>query len=166
MFRAFLKADVIISAILFFVSLYLLFAVREFSGDTYGKLGPGYWPTFVLIMIMIFSVGVAFFSIKGVLQGKIPPFKEFRLTAANYRFVAATALVAGYLILLPLMGFLVLTPFQMIAFMYLLGERKKRWIFTIPFIITIGIVLLFTKVMYVPLPRGVGFFLDISHLLY
>lgn len=166
MFRPFLKADVIISAILFFGSLYLLFAVKEYSGDIYGKLGPGYWPTFVLIMIMTFSVGVAFFSIKGVLQGKIASFEKFRLTAANYRFIAATFLIAGYLILLPYVGFLVLTPFQMIAFMYLLGERKKIWIFTIPFIITIGIVLLFTKVMYVPLPRGVGFFLDISHLLY
>jgi hypothetical protein len=165
--KAFLKADVIISVILFAVSLYLLSEIKIYdSGSVYGQLGPAYWPKFVLYMIMFLSVGVAFFSIKGVLQGTIPPFERLQFSAANMRFGAAVALIAGYLFLLPYVGFLVLTPLQMIAFMFLLGERNKVLIFSIPFVLTLGIVLLFTKVMYVPLPRGVGVFLEISHLLY
>ncbi len=62
---------------------------------------------------------------------------------ANVRFIAAVALIATYLILLPYVGFLLLTPLQMIAFMYLLGERQKVLIFTIPFVLTLGIVLHF-----------------------
>ncbi|MCB2215396.1 tripartite tricarboxylate transporter TctB family protein [Desulfofustis glycolicus] len=167
MLKAFLKADVIISVILFAVSLYLLSEIKIYdSGSVYGKLGPAYWPKFVLYMIMFLSVGVAFFSIKGVLQGTIPPFERLQFSSANLRFGAAVALIAGYLLLLPYVGFLVLTPLQMIAFMFLLGERNKVLIFSIPFVLTLGIVLLFTKVMYVPLPRGAGVFLEISHLLY
>jgi hypothetical protein len=115
---------------------------------------------------MILSIGVAFFSIKGVLQGAIPAFKGLQFTAANVRFIAAFSLIAGYLIFLPYIGFLVLTPFMMMAFMYLLGERKKIWIFSLPFALTVSIVLIFTKAMYVPLPRGAGFFLKISQLVY
>ncbi len=166
MFR-FLKADVIIGAVVFIAALYLLFEIRTFEGgDVYGALGPAYWPNFVLIVILVLSAGVIFFSIKGVLQGVIPAVEKFHFTMANLRFAASVALIAGYLILLPYVGFLVLTPFQMIAFMYLLGERSKIWIFSLPFVLTIGIVLLFTKVMYVPLPRGVGIFLSISHFVY
>ena len=167
MLKALLKADVIISVILFVTALYLLFEIRVFdSGDVYGELGPAYWPKFVLVSILVLSALLAFFSVRGVLKGLIPAAQKINLTVANLRFAAAVALIAGYLILLPYVGFLVLTPFQMIAFMYLLGERSKVWIFSIPFVLTVGIVLLFTKVMYVPLPRGVGIFLDISHLLY
>lgn len=167
MLKALLKADVIISAIVFFAAVYLFIDIRAIdSGDVYGQLGPAYWPKFVLVSIMVFSVVLAFFSIKGVLQGVIPAAKGLQFTVANVRFIAAVSLIAGYLTLLPYVGFLVLTPFQMIAFMYLLGERKKIWIFTLPLVLTIGIVLIFTKAMYVPLPRGVGIFLEISHLVY
>lgn len=165
--KALCKADVIISLIFFVTALYLFFETRALgAGDAYGQLGPAYWPTFVLVLIMVFSLAVAFFSITSVLKGTIPAAPAWRFTAANARFIAAAGLIAAYLLLLPYVGFLVLTPLQMIAFMYLLGERQKIWIFTIPFVLTLGIVLMFTKVMYVPLPRGAGIFLSISHLIY
>ncbi len=167
MLKALLKADVIISVIVFVISAYLLFEIKKVdSGDVYGELGPAYWPKFILVSLMVLSAGLAAISITGVLKGTIAGVKPFHFTVANARFLAAVAIIAVYLILLPYVGFLVLTPLQMIAFMYLLGERQKVWIFSLPFAMTLGIVLLFTKAMYVPLPRGVGIFLDISHLLY
>ncbi len=167
MFKALFKADVVISVIVFVISVFLFFEIKKIdSGDVYGQLGPAYWPKCILVSLMVLSVMMAFFSVSGVLKGTIPGVRPFHFTVANARFLAAVALIAGYLILLPYVGFLVLTPLQMIAFMYLLGERKKAWIFTMPFALTLVIVLLFTKAMYVPLPRGVGIFLQISHLLY
>ena len=167
MLRTFLKADVVISAITFFGGLYLLLETRTFGTlDAYGKLGPDYWPKFVLVTIMAISAGLAFNTIRGILRGTISASKKIDLSMGTLRLLCATALIAGYLLLLPYVGFLVLTPIQMIAFMFLLGEKSKIWIFTIPFVLTVSIVLVFTKVMYVPLPRGVGIFLDISRLLY
>ncbi len=165
--KALLKADVVISMIVFVGSVFLFFEIKKIdSGDVYGQLGPAYWPKSILVMLMVLSVAVAFFSVRGVLKGTVPGVKPFHFTMANVRFFLAAGLIASYLTLLPYVGFLLLTPLQMIAFMYLLGERQKVWIFTLPFALTLGIVLLFTKAMYVPLPRGVGIFLDISHLLY
>ena len=167
MVKRFIKADLVISAITFIGALYLLLETRTFGTlDAFGKLGPDYWPKFVLVAIMAVSVGVAFNTIKGVLKGTIEASKNIEFTKGSVRLVFAISLIGGYLILLPYVGFLVLTPIQMIAFMLLLGEKSKVWIFTIPFVLTIGVILVFTKVMYVPLPRGVGIFLEISHLLY
>ena len=167
MLKTLLKADVVISVIVFVISVYLYFEIKKVdSGDVYGELGPAYWPKFILVSLMVLSVGMAAISVAGVLKGTIAGVKPFHFTVANARFLAATGLIASYLILLPYVGFLISTPLQMIAFMYLLGERQKFWIFSLPFALTLGIVLLFTKAMYVPLPRGVGIFLEISHLLY
>ncbi|MBT7049380.1 MAG: tripartite tricarboxylate transporter TctB family protein [Desulfobacula sp.] len=166
--KALLKSEVIISAICAAGALYLFFETKAFGNlNVYGaKLGPDIWPKLILVSIMALSVGLAYNTIKGVLKGIIPASDKIQFSAANLRFIAAAGLIATYLALLPLVGFLVLTPVMMIAFMYLLGEKSKTWIFSIPFVLTIGVVLVFTKLMYVPLPRGTGIFLKISHLLY
>ena len=168
MLKALLKSEVIISAICAAGALYLFFEAKTFGNlDVYGgQLGPGFWPKLILVSIMALSAGLAFTTIKGVLKGTIPEYKKIDFSADNVRFIAATTLIAVYLGLLPVIGFLVLTPVMMISFMYLLGEKSKAWIFSIPFVLTLGIVLVFTKIMYVPLPRGTGIFLKISHLLY
>ena len=168
MLKALLKSEVIISAICAAGALYLFFETKTFGNlDVYGsKLGPEAWPKLILVSIIALSAGLAFNTIKGVLKGKILEAQKIQFTSANLRFVTAVTLIATYLGLLPVIGFLVLTPVMMIGFMYLLGEKSKAWIFSIPFVLTLGIVLMFTKVMYVPLPRGMGIFLKISHLLY
>jgi putative tricarboxylic transport membrane protein len=166
--KALLKSEVIISVICAAAALYLFFETKTFGNiDVYGgKLGPDVWPKLILVSMMALSAGLAYNTIRDVLKGKIPESSKIRFSAENLRFIAATTLIATYLGLLPVIGFLVLTPVMMIAFMYLLGERSKPWIFSIPFVLTLGIVLVFTKLMYVPLPRGMGIFLKISHLLY
>ena len=167
MLKSFLKADVVISTITFFGALYLLLETRTFGSlDAYGKLGPDYWPKFVLVTIMALSLGVVVNTLKGVSKGTIEASKKIRFDKGTLRFCLAFSLIAGYLILLPYVGFLVLTPIMMISFMILLGEKSKTILCTLPIVLTVGVVLLFTKVMYVPLPRGAGIFLDISHLLY
>jgi hypothetical protein len=75
-------------------------------------------------------------------------------------------LIVLYFVLMQIFGFILLTPFFLIAFMTLLGERKKAWIFGVSIGMTILIVWAFTKAMYVPLPRGQWIFLDFSHLFY
>lgn len=167
MLKALLKSDVIISAIIFAGALYLFFETKAFGSlDVFGGLGPEYWPQFVLVSLMALCVGLAVSTIRTALKAEILKAPTINFSADNVRFVAAVALIASYLGLLPAVGFLVLTPVLMIAFMVLLGERSKVWIFSIPFVLTVGIVLVFTKIMYVPLPRGMGLFLKISHLLY
>lgn len=165
--KALRKGEIVISLITFIGALYLYRETYNFGFiDLYGGLGPVFWPRVLLVLLMVFSAGVAFNVYRKVKAGLLPAAAELKLDRGMIQLFAAIGLIVLYIMLMKVIGFLVLTPFVMIAFMYLLGEKSKVWIFSVPFVLTIAVVLLFTKVMYVPLPRGVGIFLSISHLLY
>jgi putative tricarboxylic transport membrane protein len=161
------KGEIIISVVIFFGSLYLYFESMKFEGlDVYGKLGPSYWPKFLLICMMALSFLVAVDAFRE--RRKKSPEKEetSRADGGKVRFLFAIGFIVFYLILMQKLGFILLTPFFMIAFMYLLGERKKIWIFSVAIGMTVIIVFAFTKAMYVPLPRGQGIFLKFSQFFY
>lgn len=161
------KGEIIISVVIFFGSLFLYFESMKFEGlDVYGKLGPAYWPKFLLICMMALSFLVAVDAFRE--RKKKPSEKEEISTvdSGKVRFFLGIGFIVLYLILMQELGFILLTPFFMIAFMYLLGERKKIWIFSVSIGITVIIVFAFTKAMYVPLPRGQGIFLKFSQFFY
>jgi len=160
------KGEIITSTIIFIGSLILYWETLKFEGhEVYAKLGPSYWPKFLLILLMGLSVGVAIDAFR---ERKKSVGKEsfLKLNKGRLKFFIAIGFIALYFILLQILGFVLLTPFFLIAFMYLLGERKKIWMISISFGITFLIIYVFTKAMYVPLPRGIGIFLDFSHLFY
>jgi putative tricarboxylic transport membrane protein len=161
------KGELIISVVVFLGSLYLYFESMKFEGlEIYGKLGPAYWPKFLLICLMGLSVLVAVDAFRERKKRDSEKEETSKADSGKVRFFFATGFIVLYFILMQIFGFIILTPFFMIAFMYLLGERKKIWIFGVPIGMTILIVYAFTKAMYVPLPRGQWIFLKFSHLFY
>jgi len=162
------KGEITICGVIFFVSLYLYTIAASYKGnEIYGKLGPGFWPEFILIVMMILSLWVAvdaFRARKKSAGGKKP---EAAKGAGNrIRFFSALILIIAYFVLLNIIGFVALTPFFLIAFMILLGEKSWPWTIGLSIGMTILIVLAFTQAMYVPLPRGVGIFHKFSVLFY
>lgn len=161
------KGEIIISAVIFLGSLYLYVESMKFEGlDVYGKLGPAYWPKFLLICLMALSFLVAVDAFRERKKRDSEKEETSKADSGKVRFFFAIGFIVLYLILMQIFGFIILTPLFLIAFMYLLGERKKIWIFGVPIGITVLIVWVFTKAMYVPLPRGQSIFLDFSHLFY
>jgi putative tricarboxylic transport membrane protein len=161
------KGEIIISVVIFLGSLYLYFESMKFEGlDVYGKLGPSYWPKFLLICLMALSFLVAVDAIRARKKGHSDKEEISKVDSGKVRFLFAIGFIVLYLILMRSFGFIILTPFFMVAFMVLLGERKKIWIFSVSIGITFLIVVAFTKAMYVPLPRGQGIFLKFSQFFY
>ena len=161
------RGEIIISAVIFFGSLYLYFESMQFEGlDVYGKLGPSYWPKFLLICLMGLSFLVAVDAFREKKKRSSEKEETLKVDSGKVRFLLAVGFIVLYLILMQVFGFILLTPFFMIAFMVLLGERSKIWIFSVSIGITFVIVFAFTKAMYVPLPRGQGIFLKFSQFFY
>ncbi len=162
-----LKGEIITCIMILIGSLFLYRETLKFEGhEVYAKLGPAYWPKFLLLLLMGLSVLVAIDAFRERRKGekggeKIPEPNKVKL-----RFLLAIGFILSYFYLLNIFGFILLTPFFLMAFMYLLGERKKIWMMIISVGITFLIIYVFTKAMYVPLPRGKGIFLDFSHLFY
>lgn len=161
------RGEIIISAVIFFGSLYLYFESMTFEGlDVYGKLGPSYWPKFLLICLMGLSFLVAVDAFRERKKRSSEKEETSKVNSGKVRFLFAIGFIVLYLILMRTFGFIILTPLFMIAFMYLLGERNKIWLFGVSIGITVIIVFAFTKAMYVPLPRGQGIFLEFSQFFY
>lgn len=161
------KGEMIISGVVFLGSLLLFFEARKFEGhDVYTKLGPAYWPEFLLICLMVLSFLVAVDAFRE--RKKADPEKKegSKFDGGKLRLLLAIGFIVLYFFLMKVFGFIAITPFFLIAFMYLLGERKRIWMISISIGMTVLIVYVFTKAMYVPLPRGTGIFLDFSHLFY
>lgn len=161
------KGEIIISGTIFLGSLLLFFEARKFEGhDVYTKLGPAYWPEFLLICLMGLSIWVAVDAFRERKKAEPEKKEEPKVESGKVRLLIAIGFILLYFLLINITGFVALTPFFLIAFMYLLGERKKGWMIGISLGITALIVYVFTKAMYVPLPRGTGIFLTFSQFFY
>jgi hypothetical protein len=139
----------------------------KFEGhQIYGKLGPAYWPKSLLICLMGLSILVAIDIFRQRKKTDLEEKKTAPFDSGKMRLLLAMGFIALYLILMQVFGFIILTPFFLVAFMLLLGEKSKIWMLGVPIGLTILIVWVFTKAMYVPLPRGQWIFLSFSHLFY
>ena len=162
------KGEIAICAVVFFSSLYLYTIAAHYKGhEIYGKLGPGFWPKFLLICMMILSILVAVDAIRARKRaGREKPSEDVKSAGSRIRFFSALILIIAYLFLMNVIGFIALTPFFLIAFMVLLGEKSWFWMIILSVGMTILIILAFTQAMYVPLPRGVGIFHRFSVIFY
>lgn len=160
------KGEIFFLLIILVGSLYLFWETLKFGGaqGIGGRLGPSFWPQIILAGIIIICAGllVQYF----IKREKATAGKKAAFDLSQLRFLIAVALIVAYLVLLPVLGFIIITPFFMVAFMYLLGEQSTAMIVGVSLSLTAVVVVLFTKVMYVPLPRGRGIFLQFSQIFY
>jgi len=164
-----LKGELIFSLLIFVVSLFLYWVTGSFQERTTlqdAQMGPAFWPRFLLGCLILLSGIVSVGMIRRIAKEKAWGESLMTMDRGKVRFFAAIGLCVAYLILLPVLGFIAITPVFMIAFMVLLGEKSKGWILGVSIAMTGIIVVMFTKAMYVPLPRGVWLFREFSLLFY
>ena len=165
-----LKGELLFSIVICLVALFLLWVTGSFQeGRTVlqdAQMGPAFWPRFILGCLIILSVIVSVGTIRKIVKEKAWGESLMTMDRGRVRFFAAIGLIVAYLFLLKITGFIITTPLFMIAFMLLLGEKSKGWILGVSVVMTGIIVVLFTKAMYVPLPRGVWLFREFSLLFF
>jgi len=164
-----LKGELIFSLLIFLGSLLLYWVTGSFGRGTVlqgAQMGPAFWPRFILGSLILLSGIVSVGTIRKIIKEKAWGESLMTMDRGKIRFFAAIGLSVAYLVLLPVLGFIAITPVFMIAFMVLLGEKSTGWIIGVSLAMTAVIVVLFTKAMYVPLPRGVWLFREFSLLFY
>ncbi len=132
-----------------------------------GQLGPGFWPRMALI------------GLAGACAAKfVEEWRRARRAgviaaeAAEPAPIARAKLVAGivsillYALLAPWLGFALATAVFVAAFLVLCGMRALPAIVANVVIGTIGLLYLFVKVVYLPLPKGDGPFEALTLVLY
>ncbi|MPZ89499.1 MAG: hypothetical protein GEU81_15830 [Nitriliruptorales bacterium] len=174
---------VVLLAVLVFFRLRLDNFVIGRSGRTF--LDPDFWPgallTFGIVLALIYLAAL----VRTLLRERRPSADADDSAAdgitglvhapedAPDEAVAKPFLLAGGFLLLfayiwavgPL-GFVPSTLLFCVLFMLLVGERRWYALVSLPVALTAGVVLVFTRVLVVPLPRGSGIFLQLSTYLY
>ena len=128
-----------------------------------GQLGPATWPRLVIgLMALACLLEIARVTIggKAAPRGIAAPLEEAGETESEpARFPALVAggiaLVGLYAVLVPVLGFLLATLLFIAAFMYLGRYRRHGPVWAISAAVTVLVGILFLRIAYVSLPRGI-----------
>jgi hypothetical protein len=114
-----------------------------------GGIDPRWWPE------LLGTAGLALGALLLVVALVRPPFNRDDLEAATrqgwFRVAIAVALAVAFVLLWPVVGFLVATPVFLVAATYVFGGRGWKTLVLFPVLMTAGIYLLFHTLLKVPL---------------
>ena len=151
------------------------------AAEAGGRIGPDFWPKVVIAFMGLLCVYEivkrlvlhSSFTARGLTEGlarnpaqaeeaaaEEPPPREYpRLLWAG------TALIVGYVLAVPWLGFFVTTALFLLAFTWLGGFRRPLIAAAVSAVGAFVLVVIFMRVAYISLPLGEGPFRDLSTAL-
>jgi putative tricarboxylic transport membrane protein len=140
-------------------------------------LNGAFWPGIVLVILFVCSAIEMVRLLRQTKEqreakAKADERKQALLEEATGEKTVKNLLIFGFvisfifIIVMDFLSFTVATPIFMAVYMWVTGYRKKLWLVVIPIVSTAVFLLVFTIATYIPLPRGVGIFRDLSTLIY
>jgi putative tricarboxylic transport membrane protein len=146
----------VVAGVLFFYAGRIEYSARE------GQLGPDFWPKLAIgfmAAVCIFEIARIALGARMQAQGiaDVLDESEAQENAPAYPWLLAggVALVLAYGLVITLFGFIVSTFLFLVAFMYLGRYRSHGAIWIASLVGTLIVALVFLRVVYVSLPRGI-----------
>ena len=166
------KGEIITSAVIvaFFLFMFVdslkLHEVRRF-----GELGSGFWPSLILSSgILLGAVLLISNLIKYSREKKeqVPLSSETMtdLRRRKRKIGLSILLLFIYILIMPLIGFVLSTLLYVAGFIFILEERRRLVLALSPVLVTGLVILIFSKFITMPFPRGLGIFASFSRLIY
>jgi putative tricarboxylic transport membrane protein len=150
------KGELFIPIIIIIISIYLYIETFSFKFASYQEVGPQIWPRGILILLILFSsikiVEILIFGEAGQEKSK--------LKLKNILSMIITLFL--YIFSMQYIGYITSTLIFTFSAMLLFGNRSILQLIIIPILIVSFTYLILTHLMYVPLPKGIGIFRDIS----
>lgn len=144
------------------VALYIYAGQIDYTPRA-GELGPAVWPRLALVLM---GASCAFEIVRGLagssVQARgITEILDRESGADDERkypllLIGGIVLILVYALVVPLLGFLLSTFIFLAAFMYLGRYRNHRAVWAASSVVTILCGVLFLRVAYVSLPRGIA----------
>lgn len=174
-----LTALVILGAALYFrFNLFDLVTGRRGAG----YVDPDFWPAWLLNVVILASGWYLLQAVRRRAAGSDPSgvasvsertepeetegLHEVAVSGDLRRLLLGFALLWGYIFAMTRIGFVPSTLVFALVFLLFVGERRPLVLLTIPVTIVAAILVVFTRLLVVPLPRGAGVFLELSTVFY
>jgi len=146
------RIDIISGIIGILIGGYVLITSRSFPEDVVMKIGPAFFPEILAGGLILFSALLILQALLGKSIGEAEKLSIHR--KGTQRILWALAGMIAYCAVLKPVGFIIATiPFIMF-YMFLLGDRKWLSYLWVPAAITLGVYLVFEKVLVLSLPAG------------
>ncbi|MEH7237170.1 tripartite tricarboxylate transporter TctB family protein [Bacillus sp. JJ1562] len=161
------------SIVIAFAGFFLMSTTQIHSANKTTILGPKAWPSIILILMLVLAImGIikTFITSKKAAAAQLEKSKETeepekRIFNIPMSIISILSIIL-YSVGLYVFGFII----SSILFLYLLtqvlGAKKQLVIILVSVILTVFFVWLFSIVLKVPLPRGIGIFREFSLLFY
>ena len=127
--------------------------------------GPAHWPRVILLCMFAASLRLLYrdWRQSGLLiqsAGRASDDDNFASleTSIKIRMVLIFVVPVLYTFLMHKMGFLLVTPFFLFGYMWLMGVQRIRTLFILTICIYSALVLIFVKLIFTYLPPGAGIF--------
>jgi putative tricarboxylic transport membrane protein len=136
-----------------------------------GQLSAAFWPRMLLACLMVACVAKAWSllterSVTTLAGAVLAEFAEPPAEVDHRKLVAGIGLVAGLVIGSEVLGFPVAAVLFLGTFMWLGGWRRPVSLLVLSVTGTVVVLYIFVKVVYLPLPKGVGVFEGLTVNLY
>jgi putative tricarboxylic transport membrane protein len=151
----------------------LWLATGEWGGTSEGGPGPAFYPR-LLVGLFAFAMVVRIVQdIRTVRRGaavrdegaEVIPEEGAELETALIsarRVAIVIAITVGYVVGTIYLGWVVATFMMVVIFLVLAGKRNLFVVIPLAAGLSVGFAYMFVKVVYLPLPTGVGFFDNVS----
>jgi hypothetical protein len=155
--------EIIVSLLILVTSCYLYIEAMRFREfRAYAEVGPDFWPKIVLILLIALSGAL---TVSNVIKWRKSRGEVRDREEGWKRVLIAVFLLVVYIYFLKPLGFIVASPLFITGMMLLIMPKRKK---VIPIVVAciMGIIyILFSRLLFVPLPKGFGVFHDISIIL-
>lgn len=148
----------------FFATLIYLYADTSIDPAPPGQLGAGFWPKMCLWGIALAAVIKAFELYRS--RGKDGEAGGACKQMDNSKLASMMLLIVLVVPAIGAIGFPIASVLFFVFFLRLAGLKKASTLGFISVLGTIGLIYVFVKIVYIPLPRGEWFFDDITLLIY
>lgn len=174
-----MRANIIVGILtILFSVFFLVVALGIPESRSSVAVGPAEWPIMVLAFMLVMGVLLVITSVlkqrkavhTGLADDEVTEVTQLAVKKNNNIVTGGqwiiVLMIAGYILLLPIIGFLFVTPLLFILLAWLLGLRKKILLVSFTIISSGVFILLFIYLLNIPFPRGVGIFRTMSFFVY
>ena len=162
------NAVILVFFLFLFSQSFKLHEIRRF-----GEMGSGFWPILVLGLAVILSAILLLSSLqkgkeKGEEKSGEPPSPDSLAAGKRARNIVILSSLAtlAYIFAMQGVGFAIATVLYVLAFILILGERRKWVVIFSPLLVTVFILVVFSRIISIPFPKGIGVFADLSRFFF
>lgn len=147
------RADIVGGCVGILIGAYALWVAQHMPPDVVMKIGPGFFPSILAGILILFSLILILNALLGRSRGEVAPLKLSDPGVRRGLITLAAAFV--FCVVLKPLGFIPTSLLFLGVMAFVMGKRTPLALIAPPVIVTLSIWVVFEKLLQLSLPPGV-----------